>query len=54
MLREQRQVIAIKGDVQTAHGDPRRVEVIDPVADYAGLLESLFDFDHIAGLLALR
>ena len=28
------------------------VEVIDPVADYAELLESLFDFDRIAGLLA--
>ena len=26
--------------------------VIDPVADYAELLESLFDFDRIAGLLA--
>ena len=29
-----------------------RVSVIDPVADYAELLESLFDFDRIAGLLA--
>ncbi len=28
------------------------VEVIDPVADYAGLMESLFDFDAIRGLLA--
>ncbi len=28
------------------------VSVIDPVSDYAGLLESLFDFDRIAGLLA--
>lgn len=28
------------------------VEVIDPVADYAELLESLFDFDRIAALLA--
>ena len=28
------------------------VEVIDPVADYAELLESLFDFDRIATLLA--
>ena len=28
------------------------VEIIDPVADYAELLESLFDFDRIAGLLA--
>ena len=28
------------------------VSVIDPVADYAELLESLFDFDRIAGLLA--
>ncbi|MCM8611127.1 alpha-D-glucose phosphate-specific phosphoglucomutase [Accumulibacter sp.] len=29
-----------------------RVSVIDPVADYAELLESLFDFDRIAALLA--
>ena len=28
------------------------VDVIDPVADYADLLESLFDFDKIASLLA--
>ena len=28
------------------------VSVIDPVADYAELLESLFDFDRIAGLLS--
>ena len=27
------------------------VEVIDPVADYAGLMKSLFDFDAIRGLL---
>lgn len=29
-----------------------RVSVIDPVADYAELLESLFDFDRIGALLA--
>jgi len=29
-----------------------RVSVIDPVADYAELLESLFDFDRIAALLS--
>ena len=28
------------------------VEVIDPVADYAALMESLFDFDRIAGQIA--
>ncbi len=28
------------------------VSIIDPVADYAELLESLFDFERIAGLLA--
>jgi hypothetical protein len=28
------------------------VSIIDPVADYAELLESLFDFDRIARLLA--
>ncbi|WP_337996094.1 alpha-D-glucose phosphate-specific phosphoglucomutase [Oleispirillum naphthae] len=27
------------------------VEVVDPVADYAALMESLFDFDAISGLL---
>lgn len=27
------------------------LEVIDPVADYAALMESLFDFDRMAGLL---
>jgi phosphoglucomutase len=30
-----------------------RVEVIDPVADYAQLMERLFDFERIAALLAL-
>nr|AGO87450.1 phosphoglucomutase [uncultured bacterium B19D1_C12D4_E9D6] len=30
------------------------VEVIDPVADYADLMESLFDFDLMASLLANR
>ena len=32
--------------------DGMRVQVIDPVADYAELLESLFDFERIAALLA--
>jgi phosphoglucomutase len=36
---------------ETAIG-PMTVRVIDPVADYAGLLETLFDFDRIAALLA--
>ena len=36
---------------ETAIG-PMTVRVIDPVADYAGLLETLFDFDKIAALLA--
>ena len=40
----------------TTLGDTRigelTVSVIDPVADYAELLESLFDFDRIAALLA--
>ncbi len=34
------------------HIGAMRVSVIDPVADYAELLESLFDFERIAGLLA--
>lgn len=29
-----------------------RVDIIDPVADYADLMESLFDFELMAGLLA--
>jgi phosphoglucomutase len=28
------------------------IEVIDPVTDYAGLMERLFDFDRMAGLLS--
>lgn len=36
---------------ETSIGD-MVVEVIDPVADYAELLESLFDFERIASLLA--
>lgn len=35
----------------TALGD-MAVEVIDPVADYAALMETIFDFDAIAGLFA--
>ncbi|TLD45053.1 MAG: Phosphoglucomutase [Accumulibacter sp.] len=35
-----------------SHIGDMRVSIIDPVADYAGLLESLFDFDRIAVLLA--
>lgn len=31
----------------TAFIDKMQVEVIDPVSDYAGLMESLFDFDRI-------
>ena len=37
------------GDTQVGS---MRVSVIDPVADYAELLESLFDFERIAALLA--
>ncbi len=36
---------------EAAIGD-MMVSIIDPVADYAELLESLFDFERIAGLLA--
>jgi phosphoglucomutase len=35
---------------RTSVGD-MTVEVIDPVADYAALMETLFDFDRIGGLL---
>ncbi len=31
---------------------PMRVSVIDPVADYAGLMERLFDFDRLRALLS--
>ncbi len=36
---------------ETRHGD-MTVEVVDPVADYAALMESLFDFERIRDLLA--
>ena len=36
---------------ETALG-PTTVEIVDPVADYAALMEQLFDFDAIAGLFA--
>lgn len=36
----------------TAMLDDMAVEVIDPVADYAALMESLFDFDAIRALLS--
>ena len=36
---------------QTALGD-MAVEIVDPVADYAALMEELFDFEAIAGLFA--
>jgi phosphoglucomutase len=35
---------------RTALG-PMQVDVVDPVADYAALMESLFDFDAIRGLV---
>ena len=31
---------------------PLQVEVVDPVSDYAGLMESLFDFERIRALLS--
>ncbi|MGD2171768.1 MAG: alpha-D-glucose phosphate-specific phosphoglucomutase [Gammaproteobacteria bacterium] len=34
--------------------DGTRVEVVDPVSDYAGLMEQLFDFDRIHELLSGR
>ena len=40
------------GHIGTQHIGDMVVEVIDPVADYAALMESLFDFDAIAGLIA--
>ncbi len=36
--------------VGTHHSGAMVVEVIDPVSDYAGLMQSLFDFDAIRGL----
>lgn len=36
---------------ETSLGD-MAIEVVDPVADYAALMEELFDFDAIAGLIA--
>lgn len=47
------------GQQQSLHMGEMKIEVIDPVADYAQLMESLFDFDRIkslfdAGLLNIR
>ncbi|MCC5993186.1 MAG: alpha-D-glucose phosphate-specific phosphoglucomutase [Rhodobacteraceae bacterium] len=39
------------GQIGTHALGPMRVEVIDPVSDYADLMESLFDFDAIRALL---
>lgn len=44
------------GDIELSRPGPcelggMQVEVIDPVADYAGLMEELFDFDRIRELL---
>ena len=36
--------------IGTARLGDMAIEIIDPVADYAELMESLFDFDRIAGL----
>ena len=36
----------------THHVGPLRLDVVDPVAAYASLMESLFDFDAISGLFA--
>ncbi|KAB2867375.1 MAG: alpha-D-glucose phosphate-specific phosphoglucomutase [Bauldia sp.] len=38
--------------VGTQHSGGMAVEVIDPVADYAALMETLFDFDRIRALFA--
>ncbi len=38
--------------VGVTHLGDMEVEVVDPVADYAALMEELFDFDAIRGLLA--
>lgn len=40
------------GKVGTHHSAGMIVEVIDPVADYAALMETLFDFDRIRAIFA--
>ena len=40
------------GKIGTHHSASMVVEVIDPVADYAALMEQLFDFDRIRALFA--
>lgn len=40
------------GRIGTQQVEGMTVEVIDPVADYAALMETLFDFDAISGLFA--
>jgi phosphoglucomutase len=40
------------GTIGTQHCGEMRVEVIDPVADYADLMQTLFDFDKIRAIFA--
>jgi phosphoglucomutase len=40
------------GTIGTQHCGEMRVEVIDPVADYADLMQTLFDFDKIRAMFA--
>jgi phosphoglucomutase len=40
------------GRIGTHHSGGMVVEVIDPVADYAGLMQTLFDFDKIRAMFA--
>ncbi len=40
------------GTIGTQHCGEMRVEVIDPVADYADLMKTLFDFDKIRAMFA--
>ncbi|HRP35783.1 MAG TPA: alpha-D-glucose phosphate-specific phosphoglucomutase [Gammaproteobacteria bacterium] len=53
-LREYRVVDIPAPDLETLgsrQAGPLQIEVVDPVADYAALMESLFDFDRIRALL---
>jgi phosphoglucomutase len=53
-IREYRTMDATPVDLTrtgTATVGTMTVEVVDPVAEYAGLMETLFDFDRIAALL---
>jgi phosphoglucomutase len=55
MLREYRVAEIVEPDLDrpgTQQAGPLRIDIVDPVADYAALMERLFDFDLLRTLLS--